>query len=187
MKEFLESTGLLSSAEIEETMAHTKRLHFKKGDYLIREGEVCKQAGYVQTGCFRSFYHSSGREETTYCFRFAGSFVAAYSSFLTGEPTAECIQATMDSEILSLSKDYIIKLQEENRSWLKLMKELAEKEFIEMEKRIFVLQKESAEKRYENLLNNHPEYLQHIPLNYLASYLGITQRHLSRIRGSYLV
>jgi CRP-like cAMP-binding protein len=53
-----------------------------------------------------------------------------------------------------------------------------------MEKRIFLLQKESAEKRYEDLLTNQPTYLPLIPLNYLSSYLGITQRHLSRIRKS---
>jgi hypothetical protein len=59
---------------------------------------------------------------------------------------------------------------------------MAEQEYIKMEKRIFILQKESAEKRYEDLLNNQPLYLQLIPLSYLSSYLGITQRHLSRVR-----
>jgi len=53
-----------------------------------------------------------------------------------------------------------------------------------MEKRIFLLQKESAETKYQDLLKHHPEYLNLIPLNYLASYLGITQRHLSRIRAA---
>jgi CRP-like cAMP-binding protein len=59
---------------------------------------------------------------------------------------------------------------------------MAEQEYLKLEKRVFMLQKEKAERKYQDLLENHPDYLKHIPLNYLASYLGITQRHLSRIR-----
>ena len=59
---------------------------------------------------------------------------------------------------------------------------MAEQEYINLEKRIFVLQRESAENRYKSLLQTHPHYLNSIPLSYIASYLGITQRHLSRIR-----
>ncbi|MCZ8285856.1 MAG: Crp/Fnr family transcriptional regulator, partial [Bacteroidia bacterium] len=51
-----------------------------------------------------------------------------------------------------------------------------------LEKRIFQLQRVHAKQRYDDLLKNHPEYVQRIPLQHIASYLGITQRHLSRIR-----
>jgi ribosomal protein L10 len=53
---------------------------------------------------------------------------------------------------------------------------------MELETRFFQLQRDSAAQRYSTLLTNHPDYIQNIPLQYLASYLGITQRHLSRIR-----
>ena len=85
-------------------------------------------------------------------------------------------------ELLTISRDEILKLENSSTNWLKFFKFIAEQEYIKMEKRIFILQKEGAEKRYQDLLTNDPEYLQLIPLNYLSSYLGITQRHLSRIR-----
>ncbi|MNT99762.1 hypothetical protein D3C72_2426980 [compost metagenome] len=59
---------------------------------------------------------------------------------------------------------------------------IAEQQYLELEKRIFQLQKETALQRYTVLLRDQPEFVQQIPLQYLASYLGITQRHLSRIR-----
>jgi hypothetical protein len=59
---------------------------------------------------------------------------------------------------------------------------MAEQQYIELERRFFQFQKNTAAQRYKELLINQPEYVQNIPLQYLASYLGITQRHLSRIR-----
>ena len=86
--------------------------------------------------------------------------------------------------MLTISRDDIFKLERSSTNWLRFFKFIAEQEYIKMEKRIFILQKESAEKRDQDLIRNQPEYLQVIPLNYLSSYLGITQRYLSRIRKS---
>lgn len=182
MKKYLETFGILTESEIDcfEKKAVRKRL--KKGDFFIKEDQICKEVGFVTNGVFRSFYHSSLEEEVTYCFTFSNSFVSAYSSFLSQDKTAENIQALTDIEILTISKDEILKLEESSTNWLKFFKLIAEQEYIKMEKRIFLLQKETAEKRYLDLLTNQPEYLQMIPLNFLSSYLGITQRHLSRIR-----
>lgn len=88
-----------------------------------------------------------------------------------------------DIELFTISRGEILKLEKSSTNWLKFLKFIADQEYIKMEKRIFILQKENAEKRYQNLLTNEPQYLQLIPLNYLSSYLGITPRHLSRIRG----
>lgn len=67
-------------------------------------------------------------------------------------------------------------------NWLKFSRFVAEQSYIEMENRLIALQMESAKKRYIDLLNFNPDYFQNVPLKYLASYLGITQRHLSRLR-----
>ena len=108
--------------------------------------------------------------------------MTAYSSFITGQNTVENIQAITDVELLIIPKSTIDDLVKENANWIKFLKIVAEQQYIELEKRIFQLQKNSALQRYRDLITNQPEYIQHIPLQYLASYLGITQRHLSRIR-----
>ncbi|WP_438712170.1 Crp/Fnr family transcriptional regulator [Aquimarina muelleri] len=182
MRNYLESFNILTSDEIDlfESKVVSKKL--KKGDFYIKEGKISKEIAFVVSGMLRSFYYSSSEEEVTYCFTFSNYFLSAYSSFLSQTKTVENIQALSDIELLCVSREEILKLEESSSNWLKFFKFIAEQEYIRMEKRIFLLQKESAEKRYEDLLANHPEFLQLIPLNYLSSYLGITPRHLSRIR-----
>jgi CRP-like cAMP-binding protein len=182
MENYLRSFNLLNENEITSFLKLGQYTKIKKNDYLIKEGKVAKEVAFVLSGIFRSFYYSSSGEEVTYCFTLSNSFITAYSSFITQKKTEENIQALTDVELFIIPKSEITKLENSSLNWLKLMKTVGEQEFIKLEKRVFILQKESAEERYKNLLINNPEYLQLIPLNYLASYLGITQRHLSRVR-----
>ncbi|WP_298487666.1 Crp/Fnr family transcriptional regulator [uncultured Maribacter sp.] len=184
MRDYLKTFNILTDDEINifEKKVVLKKLN--KGDFFIKEGQVSKEVGFVISGLLRSFYHSSSSEEVTYCFTFSNSFVSAYSSFLSQEKTAENIQALTTIELLTISKDEILKLEKSSTNWLRFFKFIAEQEYIKMEKRIFLLQKENAKQRYHDLLTNQPKLLQLIPLNFLASYLGITQRHFSRIRKS---
>jgi len=182
MKNYLQTFNILTENEIElfESKVRIKKL--EKGDFFIKEGRISKEVAFVVSGLFRSYYYSSSKEEVTYCFTFSNSFVSAYSSFLSQTKTIENIQALTDIELLTISREEILILEKSSTNWLRFFKLIAEQEYIKMEKRIFLLQKESAEKKYKDLLTNQPEYLQSIPLNFLSSYLGITQRHLSRIR-----
>lgn len=184
MRTYLKSFDILTDDEIDsfENLVSPRKL--KKGEYYIQEGKISREISFVASGVLRSFYYNSKGEEITYCFTFANSFITAYSSFLTQTPTPENIQALMDVELYSVSREQILNLEKTSSNWLHLFKVISEQEYIKMEKRIFLLQKETAEKRYEDLLKNEPKYLQEIPLSYLASYLGITNRHLSRIRKS---
>ncbi len=182
MRNYLASFGLLTAEELDvlETKVVCRKL--QKGDFFIQSGQTSREVGFVVSGVLRSYYYSSAEEEVTYCFTFSNSFVSAYSSFLSQQPTVETIQTLTDVELLCIFKSDMLALEGMSTNWLKLFKLIAEQEYIKLEKRIFLLQKETAEKRYLDLLAHQPEYLQMIPLNYLASYLGITQRHLSRIR-----
>ena len=173
---------MLTEHEIDLFESKVQNIKLKKADFFIKENRVSKEVAFVVSGLFRSFYYSSSEEEVTYCFTFSNSFVSAYSSFLSQTKTIENIQALTDIELLTISREDILILEKSSTNWLKFFKLITEQEYIKMEKRVLLLQKESAEKKYTDLLINHPEYLQSIPLNFLASYLGITQRHLSRIR-----
>jgi CRP-like cAMP-binding protein len=84
--------------------------------------------------------------------------------------------------LLTISRDTILKLEQSSAYWLQFFKFIAEQEYLKIKQRNFLLQKERAEKRYLDLLKNQSACSKLIPLNYLASYLGITYRHLSRIR-----
>ncbi|NAY91731.1 cyclic nucleotide-binding domain-containing protein [Muricauda sp. JGD-17] len=182
MNEYLKSFQILSDDEINLFESKLVKKRLKKGDLFIQEGQTSKEIAFVFSGLLRSYYHTASAEEVTYCFSFANEFTGAYTSFLSQRKTVLNVQALTDSVLLSISREDVLALEKSSYNWLKLFKVIAEQEFVQTEKRIFLLQKETAQIRYLNLQANHPEFLQLIPLNYLASYLGITQRHLSRIR-----
>lgn len=183
---FLKSFNILTDIEIDDFIQLSTYKLLKKSEYFIREGETCKQVGFVLSGTLRTYYISNKAEEITYCITFPNSLMTAYSSFLTAQPTVENIQAVTVTELLVVQKDLLEKLVQQNPNWIYFLKTIAEQQYIELEKRIFQLQTTDAAKRYANLMENQPEYIQKIPLQYLASYLGITPRHLSRIRREFI-
>ncbi|WP_239106926.1 MULTISPECIES: Crp/Fnr family transcriptional regulator [Flavobacterium] len=182
--EYLKQYNLFTDSEINEFISLATISTIKKGDFFIKQDEICTTLSFVNFGIFRSFYYSNNDEEITYCFTFPNSLLVAYSSFITQNKSEENLQALTDSEIISISKKELENLAESNNKWLNFLKIIAEKEYVELEKWIFNHQKSNAQKRYVDLINNYPQFVQQIPLHYIASYLGITQRHLSRIRAS---
>lgn len=182
LRNYFDRIGIFTEEEIREALPLFKEKTLKKSENFVSEGERCTEVGFILSGTCRSFYLSGAGEEITYCFRFPGEFVAAYSSFITGQGSLEYMQALTKTELLVISKTDVDLLSDKFTGWLKFLKIVAEQQYIELEKRIFQLQKVHAKLRYEDLLKNHPEYVQQIPLQHIASYLGITQRHLSRIR-----
>ncbi|WP_179474686.1 Crp/Fnr family transcriptional regulator [Chryseobacterium sp. H1D6B] len=182
VQDFFRSFNIFSENEIENFLKlfEIRRLH--KNDYFVQEGEKCKEIAFIESGIFRSYYISSDGKDMTYCFRFPNDLAASYSSFISGTPSVENIQAISEVNLLVIKKEKIEKLVNENPNWTVFLKVIAEQEYLVLEKRFFELQRDNAAQRYTSLLENQPNYIQDIPLQYLASYLGITQRHLSRIR-----
>lgn len=182
--EYLKQYNLFTDSEINEFISLATISTIKKGDFFIKQDEICTTLSFVNFGIFRSFYYSNNDEEITYCFTFPNTLLVAYSSFITQNKSEENLQALTDSEIISISKKELENLAESNNKWLNFLKIIAEKEYVELEKWIFNHQKSNAQKRYVDLIHSNPQIVQQIPLHYIASYLGITQRHLSRIRVS---
>lgn len=180
--DFFRSFNLFSEREIEEFLQLFELRKVNKNDYFIHEDERCREVAFIKSGIFRSFYLSDDGKDMTYCFRFPNTLMAAYSSFISGSLSKENMQAINDAELLVLKKESMDAIVQDDLNWTKFLKIIAEQEYLELENRFFQLQRDSASQRYATLLENYPDYIQKIPLQYLASYLGITQRHLSRIR-----
>lgn len=180
--EYLKNFQILSKTELDKLFNKTCLRTIKKGDFLIREGSVCKEIAFIKSGILRSFYVNAGGIEITNCLTFENELMSAFSSFITQKPTDENIQALVDTEVEVLTKNILEELYANSIQWQKLGRLLAEMQFVQLEQRSVSFQKHSAQLRYENLLKNRSHYLKYIPLQYLATYLGITPRHLSRLR-----
>jgi CRP-like cAMP-binding protein len=182
MIEFLKSLQLLSDDELRHFERLIQLKELKKGDFLIQQGQICSEVVLIKSGVLRSFWINSEGDELTNCFAFEGDWMTAFSSFITQQPTDEYIQAMSKSELWVLKKTEMEILYEQKGVWQKIGRLLTEFQYIALEKRLVSFQKQSAKQRYEDLVEHYPNYISQIPLQYLASYLGITPRHLSRIR-----
>ncbi|GAL83223.1 cAMP-binding protein [Sporocytophaga myxococcoides] len=182
----MKSFNLLTEDEINSFLSIAEVFNLERGEYFIREGNICNTVAYVDSGILRSFYTTPEGEEMTYCISFQNSFMTAYSSFITGIPTMENVQAITPVKLLLLQKKDIEQISGNSANWLRFAKIMAENEYLELEKRVFSYQRESARERYRNLLQTRPEFIEQIPLKFLASYLGITPRHLSRLRAEMI-
>lgn len=182
IQQFFQSFNLFSKNEIDHLLTFFKERTLAKNDFFVKENERCKEIAFIQSGIFRSYYTSNEGKDNTYCFRFPNDLMASYSSFISDKPSIENLQAISEATLLVIKKEKIQELVSENPKWSEFLRMIAEQEYLELEKRFFQLQQNDAAQRYTFLIENQPDYIQKIPLQYLASYLGITQRHLSRIR-----
>ena len=85
MKEFLDSYRFLQDSEIDEVAKFATIKQLKKGEYFIRQGEVCKEIAFVKTGIFRNFITSNSGEESTYCITLPNNSISSYTSYITNE------------------------------------------------------------------------------------------------------
>ncbi len=158
----------------------------KKGELLLTENQICNEIVFIKKGILRSFFFNHKGDEITNCFAFENEFMASFASFITQEKAEENIQALADTELQILNRKTLEKLYQSGFNWQETGRKLTELEFVNLHKRMVSFQKLSGAQRYEELYKNHQKYLQLIPLQYLASYLGVTPRHLSRIRKAVL-
>jgi CRP-like cAMP-binding protein len=154
---------------------------FLKGDFFVQEGKTSRHLGFVETGVFQYFFNQDGEEITTYIVGENG-FVASLVSFFKETPARENIRAMTDSTVWLLSKEKLATLQRNIPVFREFYIGLLEWQIGCIDDSRFDLLTLSAEERYQKMLGEEPHLLQQIPLQYLASILGVTPRHLSRIR-----
>jgi CRP-like cAMP-binding protein len=153
-----------------------------KKDHLVKTGEVCNRLAFFSSGYFRFYHINASGDEITSDFYFAPGFVTSYTSFITGNSSFVNVQAMEDMEVMELKRSDVYRLYDSNPSIERLGRLMGEMVAITSETHLFMLLNQTAENRYRNLLGKYPEFVRHIPLQYIASYLGITQETLSRIR-----
>jgi CRP-like cAMP-binding protein len=158
-----------------------QKVELPKGSFLITEGKVCNQVYFLEKGCLRGFYNLDGKE-ITYWFAFENSFVTSFFSFISRKPGMENIQLIEDCTLWGISHEHLQELYDKHKDIERLGRVMHERYYVRLEERFVNNHFKEARERYENLLSQSPHILQRVPLGYVASYLGITQETLSRIR-----
>jgi CRP-like cAMP-binding protein len=158
-----------------------KKLELSKGDYLVNQGSVCRNLYFLERGCVRGFYLLE-EKEVTYWFAFENDFLTSFHSFITKTPSVEKLQTLEDSVLWSISHDALFALYDKYPSIERLGRIVCEQYYIRLDERYIKAQFKAAPERYQDLITNHPHILQRVSLGYVASFLGISQETLSRIR-----
>lgn len=157
-------------------------IQVSKNELLQPFGHTCKTIYYIKTGIARIFYYKDGVDITEY-FAFENNIVARVESLFTGKPSKKAIQILEDSQIVAIQVPGLFQLYDRYPQIERLFRLIFEAGYVETVNRMESLQFHTAEERYRDLLKK-PNIIQRIPLKHIASYLGITQVSLSRIRST---
>lgn len=179
----LDSYSPLSGNSKEALLEHITLKKYAKGDVILSHGEICRHIYFVHKGFIRIFYFKNGKEITEW-FADEKQFFFSIISYFEAKPSNLIIEAIEDCEIIMLSKEGQDKLRKCNLEVSNLIIYFYSLSLMLSQKRMESLQFETAAQRYKNLLIDQPKILQKVPLQYIASFLGITQETLSRIRAN---
>ena len=156
----------------------------KKGKDLQPIGHTCKTIYFINKGIARIYYYKE-ENDITECFAFENNIIARVESLFSGKPSRKAIQILEDAEIVAINSNLLFKLYDTFPEIERLFRKIFEAAYVDTVNRIEGIQFHTAEERYKALLNEASNVLQRVPLKYVASYLGITQVSLSRIRGMH--
>lgn len=174
----------LSEEEISALESILTSKEMVRKEHFIEVGQVCHKGLFIKEGYFRYYHIDAKGNDITSDFYFGPSFITSYTSFVTGEPSFVGVQAMVDMEVFEFHKRDLYALYQRYPNIGHLGRMIAEFVAITSERHLFLLLNQTAEMRYRTLLERMPDYVNTIPLQYIASYLGITKETLSRMRKS---
>jgi len=174
--------GHLNQQQIELLKSKAIVKTIKKDTYYHEAGRIPREIIFLTEGIMRVCYYNNKGEEITKYFIDENNFLADVNSYNQGIPSTEYIQAITDCEYFVLSKTDMEELSMTIIGWDAIIAKITAKGLAEKVNRISPMLTEDAKERYLKFLSNFPTLANRIPLSYLASYLGITQSSLSRIR-----
>lgn len=158
-----------------------EEVHYPKGKIIIKSGRIENQLYFISNGIAR-IYLQLPSKETTFCFCSEAAVLFSYNSYFTQTPGYENIQLLEDSTLLKISCEKVKVLCEEDLGVANFFNRLIGEELVKTEERFIGSQSQTATERYHDLMNKHPGIIRRVQLGYIASYLGISQVTLSRIR-----
>jgi CRP-like cAMP-binding protein len=157
----------------------------KKGDFLFKKNQNCDKLVFIKAGYLR-IYDQNDDKEITQWISCKGYFVTDLEGFLFNKPCKRNIQALSEVEIYSITKINYLKLNNIVSQWNELEKLFIAKCFSMLEDRIYSHLSMSSEERYAYFFENNKELFNQVPLQYIASMLGMTPETFSRVRKKYI-
>lgn len=179
--EILDSIYLLPDTSKQLLKSHISEATFKKGHILIHADKIEKSIYFVKQGIVRA-YTTTADNQITFWFGKEGDTVISMKSYIQNQRGYEDIELLENSALYELKTDHLKELFNTDIHIANWGRVFAEQELIKTEERLISRQLGTAKERYKQLLKLSPDLIKRVQLGHIASYLGITQVSLSRIR-----
>lgn len=180
--DFIKKTIPMSDSEAKDIANHFVRVSLKKNDFLLSEGAICSEYTFLERGFIRAYtFDTEGKEVTTNFYR-QNSMVFEVASYIKRKPSSENFQALTDCLCWKGNYPNLQTLFQTNQAYREFARIILVNGFIALKERTLSMINLTAEKRYEMLLKDNHEIMQYASIKHIASYLGITDTSLSRIR-----
>lgn len=171
-----------SDDELEDISSYFKKEYISKNEVLVEQGQVCNKLYFVEKGIGRSYYLKKNGKEITQWFFGAGSVMSSADSFFQQSPSFYCLEILEDSIVYGITKSEMDVLLDKYHKMETLARLLSIEMLTKVTQKLNSVQFQTAKERYNYMLTEFPNISHRVPLGHIASYLGMTQETLSRIR-----
>ncbi|MEO5967261.1 MAG: Crp/Fnr family transcriptional regulator [Ferruginibacter sp.] len=182
LKTYLIEKAGLTEDEFKKLEVGIKYKSISKGNFLLREGEVCEATFFVETGVLRSFSIDESGKEHIIQFAPENWFISDRGSVYFNEVSEIFIDAVEDTKVAIIDSEFLTKASKISSAFRAYNDKLLHNHIRHLQKRLNLLLSATSEKRYLNFINLYPDLTLRVPQWMIASYLGITPESLSRVR-----
>lgn len=180
--QYMHSGHGFTQEETEAVRKYFEPVAFSKNTIIEEAGRVPQYLYYIVSGYLRLFYTDESGNEVTTHINCPPGFFTSYSNFINSTISENNIESITDSELLRISKENLDHLINESQAMKDFSISVFQQSISYNEKRSRELSVLNAEQRYLKLMNDYPEIIQNVPIQYIASFLGMKPESLSRIR-----
>jgi CRP-like cAMP-binding protein len=181
-KKYLIEKAGVTEEEFQKLTPLIVQKNVKKGDFLLREGELCEHHIFVEKGLLRFYSIDDSGKEHIVQFASENWFVGDRSSVYFNKPTTYFIDAIEDSTIVFLNQDFLCTAAEVSKEFAQYNEQILQSHIMHLQNRVKLLIGANSEERYLDFIKLYPDLTLRVPQWMIASYLGITPESLSRVR-----
>lgn len=179
---YLSTHAALTDVQLQQLAGHLRVRTFAPQQFLLRKGDVCREAFFVEQGVLRSYSIDENGKEYIIQFAPENWFISDRSSHYFNEPSEYYIDAIEETQVVCIDRQFIQQASDLSPSFRQYNDRILHNHIRYLYKRINLLISDTAESRYLRFIQLYPDILLRVPQWMIASYLGITPESLSRVR-----